>query len=287
MMISRSRILFRKVTIIGIGLIGGSVAKALKTQQLCREVVGVSRRQSTQHYALKNNIVDKATSDLKKAVEGADLVVLGLPVKSIIHVLTIVGKHLRRGCIVTDVGSVKANIVEAAYKNLPSSVFFVGGHPLTGSEKSGIAHADAQLFHGATCILTPDGKTNKGALDKIRHLWVKLGAKVKTLSVNDHDKIMAFVSHVPHLLAYAMVESLPSEMAGFCSSGFKDTTRIAASDAKMWADICLENPKNIIQAIDKIVAVLANYRKAIVSQEEQFLMTKFKTAKEKRDALDT
>src|SRR3989338_7448360 len=144
--------------------------------------------------------------------------------------LPIIGGSLKRGCIVTDVGSTKEAIVEAAQKNLPSHVFFVGSHPLAGSEKKGALFGSAELFHSSLCIMTPTDKTNKAAVEKIKNLWTKLGATVKFLPPNEHDKILAYISHVPHLLAYALMGAIPSEYLEYATQGLKDTTRIAASD---------------------------------------------------------
>ena len=285
MIVTRNRLLFRRVAVVGIGLIGGSVAMAMKKNRLAQEVIGVSRRQTTISHAIKEKIIDRGTHDLKQAVENADLVILALPVKSIISVLSLIGPYLKRGCLVTDVGSSKGVIVEAAQKYLPPSAFFIGSHPLAGSEKRGIAFSDADLFINALCILTPTDKTNRGALERIKSLWVKVGAQVKTLTPAEHDKMVAYISHAPHLIAYGLMATVPQEFIEFAATGFKDTTRIASSDPKIWNDICMENSKNIIHVIDEFVKVLAKYRKFIASKDEKNFMESLNQSKTKRDGL--
>lgn len=277
--------LFRKVTIIGVGLIGGSVGLAIKKHRLAREVVGISRQPSSLQQALKVGAIDRSAQDVKKAVEGADLVILGTPVKTTIELFAEIGPSLRHGCIVTDVGSTKTEVVEAALKILPPHSYFVGAHPMAGSEKKGAAFASAQLFEKTLCIITPAEKTHPKAVDKVKRLWEKLGASIKILSPSDHDKILAYVSHVPHLLAYALMEIIPEESISFASQGLKDTTRIAASDPEMWSHICKTNPTHITQVLDEVVKILSLYRKAIVTHHAETLFEHFRKSKQKRDAL--
>ena len=285
MRIQRNPLLFRKVTIIGIGLLGGSIGMAIKEQHLAREVMGVSRRQATLSYALRNKIVDKATSNITKSLENADLVILATPVKTIVTLLANIGKHLKRGCIVMDVGSTKSNIVETAHKHLPPHVSFVGAHPLAGSEKKGIEFSSAQLFDRSFCVVTPTSKTNKQAEEKIKTLWTKIGSKVKIISPGEHDKILAYTSHVPHLLAYSMIEAIPGKYLEYGSTGLKDTTRVASSNPQLWSDIAMENSKNVLNVLDEVVKTLSEYRRAISSQSDSVLTDKFKRSKSKRDAI--
>jgi len=277
---------FRKVTIIGLGLIGGSLAAGLKRQRVAKEVMGVSRKTSTLAYALRNRIVDRATPDLKRGIDNADLVIMASPVKTILETIKTIGPHLKRGCIVSDVGSTKESIVDVAQTDLPSHVFFVGAHPLAGSEKSGIHHANPELFQGALCLLTPTDKTNREALGKVKEVWERMGSSVKTVSPGDHDKYLAFVSHLPHVIAYALVGSIPSESLAYAGKGLKDLTRIAASDPTLWTDICLENAKNLVQSIDDFTKNLAGLRKAIVSKNEKNLLENLQKSKQIRDAID-
>lgn len=282
----KNPLLFRKVTVIGIGLLGGSLAIALKKNHLAREVVGVSRRQAALNFAVKNKIIDHGTNNIVKSVENADLVVLATPIQTILSLLATLGPHLKRGCIVTDVGSTKTSIVNAAEKHLPSHVLFVGGHPLAGSEKKGVEFSDAALFNQSFCLLTPTDKTNRGALEKVNEVWTRLGSTVKNLSPDEHDLILAYTSHIPHLLAYGLIDAIPNNYLMYGATGLKDTTRIASSSPEVWNDICLQNAKNILKSLDEFVKVLALYRKAIVTGDEAALTEFFKKAKEKRDSLE-
>ncbi len=278
--------LFRKVTIIGIGLIGGSNGMALKKNNFAREVIGVSRQHSSLVQALKSRAIDKASHDVRKSVQDADLVILATPVKTIISMFTVINKSLKRGCIVTDVGSTKEAIVAAAEKHLPSHALFVGSHPLAGSEKKGAAFGSAELFNGSICIMTPTEKTNKAAVDKVKTLWMRLGANVKTLPADEHDKALAYISHLPHLLAYGLIDVIPPDYVQYAAQGLKDTTRIASSDPDMWKDVCITNSQSLLKALDEYAKVLAAFRKAIVSKDEPNLLEIFKKSKNKRDGLD-
>ncbi len=277
--------LFRKVTFIGLGLIGGSLAKAMRRERLAKEIVGLSHGQQTLSTALKEGIIDQGYHDLAKAVANADLVVLAAPVGIIAATLSSIGPHLRRGCIVTDVGSSKQLIVTAAHKYLPDHVFFVGSHPLAGSEKTGISHSSAELFQNATCIMTPTDTTHRIAKERIKLLWSKVGSHVKFMPADEHDKILGYVSHLPHVVAYALMETIPSEFLPYAAQGLKDTTRIAGSSNQMWTDIAVSNKKNIIKAIDEVAKNLSLIRKAISTDDQKTLLNIFKNAKVKRDSL--
>ena len=278
--------MFRKVTIIGAGLIGGSIGMAIKKQRLAREVIGVSRQHSSLVHALKNRAIDRGSHDIKKSVQDADFVILATPVKAIIEILPQISGSLRRGAIVTDVGSTKETIVEAAQKCLPAHAFYIGSHPLAGSEKKGAAFSSAELFQDSICILTPTDKTNKQTLEKVKSFWTKLGANVKPLSPSDHDKVLAYISHIPHLMAYSLMNVVPAEYLEFASQGLRDTTRIASSDPEMWSDICLVNSTPIVKSLDEVVKILSTFRKSIVSKDEQHLVENFRKAKNKRDTID-
>ena len=278
--------LFRKVTIVGVGLIGGSLGMAIKKNNLAREVVGISQKSSSLANAVKNNVIDHAASDIKTAVLNADLVILATPVKTIINILSTIGPHLRRHCIVTDVGSTKEAIVDAAHKYLHPHILFVGSHPLAGSEKRGSNYANPDLFQGATCIMTPTEQTNRLAKEKVKHFWTNIGCQVKMLKPEEHDKVVSYISHLPHLAAFAMMGVTPSEFLEYSAQGLKDTTRIASSSAQMWNDICMVNNRNIIKALDEFVKNLSIFRKAIISKDEHGLVDYFEKAKAKRDSLD-
>jgi prephenate dehydrogenase len=277
--------MFRRVVIIGVGLMGGSLGKAIKKHNLAREVIGVSNQQEVLDKAREAGAIDTGLTDAQKAVLGADLIVLAVPVQGIIKILAALGPSIRRGCIVTDIGSAKAEIVEKAEASLSLPGFFVGSHPLTGSEKSGIEHASAELFENALCLMTPTDKTNQVAKEKIKHLWTKIGARVEFVSVAEHDKALAYVSHLPHVLAYGLMRTVPQEALKYASQGLKDATRLAASSPQMWNDICMANSKNILNALDEMVKYLAVFRKAIINNDSKELIQHFSKAKENREIL--
>ncbi|MBF0522389.1 MAG: prephenate dehydrogenase [Candidatus Omnitrophica bacterium] len=276
---------FRKVTIIGVGLMGGSLGLALKKHQLAREIVGLSQKQSTLVNAMKMKAIDIGFTDVRKAVNNADLVILSTPVEAIKKLLPAIAPHLKRGCIVTDMGSAKADIVEEAEKVLPQSVFFVGSHPMVGSEKKGVDFAQENLFENSLCLMTPTPKTHAQAKDRVTALWTKLGVRVKYLPPEEHDKILAYVSHLPHLVAFALMGTIPQEFLEFGASGLRDTTRVASSSPQMWHDICFLNSKNIVNSLDEFVKSLSELRKAIVDDDQNGLLTYFTKSKEKRDGL--
>lgn len=279
-----SNTLFRKVTIVGVGLIGGSIGMALKKNGLAKEVVGYSQKASSLDFAVKNNAIDVASHDLKKAVRDADLVVLSTPVNTIAKMLPSITNELRRGCVVTDVGSTKAGIVETAEKYITSG-FFVGSHPMAGSEKKGAAYANAELFNSSICILTPTPKTNGQAVERVHAFWTRIGATVKRLSPAEHDRIVAYISHLPHMLAYGLMGTVPKEYLEYAAQGFKDTTRIASSSPQMWSDICLSNIKPLVNSLDEMVKNLSQLRRSIDAKDEKALIEFFTKAKEKRDGI--
>lgn len=277
--------LFKKITIVGVGLIGGSLGLAIKKNRLAREVVGFSQRHSSLTIALKSQAVDQAYQDVKKAVHNADFVILATPVSIIPGMLNIIGPHLKRNCIVTDVGSTKVSIVNAAQECLPRHVSFVGSHPLAGSEKRGVQNATADLFERSVCIMTPTEKTNRGVRERVKKFWIKVGATIKLLSPEEHDKILGYVSHLPHVLTYALMEAIPSQYLEYGAQGLKDTTRIASSPPQIWSDICLGNSRNVIRGIDEVVKSLGVIRNALSVQDQKILLERFKIAKNKRDQL--
>jgi prephenate dehydrogenase len=284
-MMFRSPHMFKRVTIVGVGLMGGSLGLALKKHSLAQEVVGLSQKQSSLLDAVKYKAIDIAETDARAAFHHAELIVFATPVESILKLLPAFSPHIRRGCLITDLGSVKSEIVDVANKHLQTPAFFVGSHPLVGSEKQGVEFAKAELFEGANCIITPTDKTNSGARDRIKLLWSKLGSKVTSLTPEEHDEILSFTSHLPHVLAYGLVGALPEKSKEFVAQGFKDTTRIASSSPQMWNDICMNNSKNVIKALDELIKNLSIIRKAILNKDRETLIQIFTRAKEKRDGL--
>ncbi len=278
-------LLFRKVAIIGVGLIGGSLGKALKKKGLAKEVVGSSRRKEALAQAVKDQAIDVGTHDVKKAVVNADLVVLATPVSVVPAMLSMIAPLLKKSCIVTDVGSTKVSIVTAAHQALQNPSMFVGSHPLAGSEKKGVEFSSDALFQNSTCIVTPLDETNRSALDRVKRMWAAIGAEVKILSPEEHDKTLAYVSHLPHITAYTLMGIMKQDILQYGAGGLKDTTRIAASTPQVWSDICFANGRNIIDAIDDFVHGLSTIRKAISESDEKSLLECFKEGKANRDKL--
>ncbi|NLE64355.1 MAG: prephenate dehydrogenase/arogenate dehydrogenase family protein [Elusimicrobia bacterium] len=270
-----NRTLFRQVAIIGTGLVGGSIGIAMRKGKLAGKVIGCARHEATLKTAEVIGAIDAGTTSLQKAVYGADLVILAAPVQVIMDQIKEVGRYLRRGTIVTDVGSSKVAVVDLAHKHFPEHVFFVGSHPMAGSEKSGIQHARADLLKGASCLMTPTEKTNRQARDKVRQLWEKLEMTVQSLAPAQHDQIMAQVSHLPHVVAFALMHSIQEDALCYASTGLKDTTRIAASCPRMWTDISLSNSRDLLKAIDEMVRNLSEFRKDLIEKDasalEQFV----------------
>ena len=273
--------LFDKVAIVGTGLIGGSMALAIKKKRLANEVIGVSRHRKTLLIAKRNGIIDRGSQDFS-IIKDADLVVLAAPVNTILNSAEPISKIIRPDCIVTDVGSTKREIVSKLGMIFPG---YVGSHPLAGSEKRGVLNADAGIFCGTLCILTPTRKTDKQALGKIKKLWNALGARVLLLPADSHDKILSFVSHLPHVAAFSLISIVPGKYLKFAASGLKDTTRIASSDSQLWSDIFLSNPKNISKAISLLQDVLSRIKSAIDKKDRKLLSSILKEAKKKRESL--
>ncbi len=278
--------LFRRIAIVGVGFMGTSLGLAIKKKGLAQTVIGIGRHETSLREATDLGAIDESTLDLQKGIQNADLIVLATPVNSIIDTLDAIGRHHKRGCIITDLGSTKATIVEKADKVLHHSVLFVGSHPLVGSEKKGPTHAAGNLYEGSVCLMTPTDKTNRLAKEKIKQFWSQLGATVKTLSPVEHDEALAYVSHLPHLMAFALMKAVPDKMFDYAAGGLKDTTRIAASDPEVWRDIALSNNKPLLKALDEAVKNLSVIRKAIVTKDKDGLNDAFGQAKVKREKLD-
>ena len=279
------RELFRRVAIVGVGLMGASLGLAIKKKGLSREVIGIGRQEASLKKAKEMGAIDEWSLDFTKGILGADLIVLATPVNAILDLIEILGKEHRRGCIVTDLGSTKSAIVDRAEKVLHHSVLYVGSHPLVGSEKKGPANANSQLFEGGICVMTPTDKTNRLAREKTKQFWVQLGSTVRLMSPQEHDETLAYISHLPHLAAFALMKTIPDKYLELATQGLKDTTRIAASDPQVWRDIALTNHQPVLKAIDEAVKNLATMRKAIVTRDAESLTDIFKTARDKRERL--
>lgn len=282
---------FRHAVIAGVGLIGGSLALAGKKAGVFEKVTGVGRSAGNLEDALRLGVVDEATSDLGAAAKDADFFFAATPVESIAPVCVEAAKHLAEGALVTDGGSVKGKIVAELSTALPSSVNFVGGHPIAGTEKSGAAAAFDTLFKNRYTILTPAGGTPPEAVERLRGMWEAVGADVVEMTPDDHDRTMAAISHLPHLVAYALVETVRSDenaesLRRFAAGGFRDTTRIAASDPAMWRDIFSMNRRFALEYIESYERALAGFKRDIEEGRFEELREKIARVKSFRLGMD-
>jgi prephenate dehydrogenase len=280
-------VIVEKLAIVGVGLIGGSFALALKKAGAVGEVLGVGRNPAKLTVARELGLIDRAI-DWEKAGQ-ADCILLALPVGETAAVLKNLAPHLKAGAIMTDAGSTKANVVAAARAVLGERFTdFVPGHPIAGSEQSGPGAARADLYRGKRVVLTPQADTRAGALATVRALWEAAGAKVETLDAVQHDRVFAAVSHLPHLAAFALVDELAQRADSdtyfrFAASGFRDFTRIAGSNPEMWRDIALANREAVLAELDAYLAALQSLRQAVAGDDADALLKLFSRARNARE----
>lgn len=280
---------FEQITIIGVGLLGGSLARVCKKKGLVEKVVGFGRNPEKLKKAQKLGIIDSCATDLEAAVKNADLVVLCTPVSTSAPLAREMAPFLQPGCVVTDVGSVKKSVVGDIQSLMPDSVHFIGSHPIAGGEKSGFEASSPDLFEQQKCIVTPTPKTNPSALARVKELWEQTGMRVITMDVEEHDYIFGAVSHLPHIIAYILMNTIGEistknheEIISFSGGGLRDITRIASSNPVMWRDICLSNKKSVLSLIDKFQGTLQQVRNTIENEDSQLLEQTFETAKKYR-----
>ncbi|MGZ6009428.1 MAG: prephenate/arogenate dehydrogenase family protein [Rhizomicrobium sp.] len=262
--------LFDRVAILGVGLIGSSIAHAMRRRHLAGHIVGYAHRAETLKRARKVGFADTLTDNAAKAVKGADLVILATPVGAFGALAKAISPHLKQGAIVTDVGSVKGAVIADVGPYIPNGVHFIPAHPIAGTERSGPEAGFAELFEGRWCILTPPKGTNKRALKTLRTFWEKLGSKVDVMDAKHHDLVLAVTSHVPHLIAYNIVgtaDDLRSvtegEVIKYSAGGFRDFTRIAASDPTMWRDVFLNNKDAVLEVLGRFSEDLSALQRQI------------------------
>jgi cyclohexadieny/prephenate dehydrogenase len=262
--------LFQRVAIIGLGLIGSSLARALRKEKLAKEIVGCDANAKSRAVSKKLKLADRILSDTGAAVAGADLVVIAVPQSAYTAVGKAISGRLKRGAIVTDVGSVKDAALRVLEKYLGRDVEFVPGHPIAGTENSGPAAGFADLFLGRWCILTPPKSASARAVGKVRTMWRRCGMRVEIMDAQHHDRVLAITSHVPHLIAYTIVDTvselethMQGEVIKFAASGFRDFTRVAASDPVMWRDVFLNNREAVLEMMGRLYEDLGLLQKAI------------------------
>jgi prephenate dehydrogenase len=281
--------MINKLCLIGVGLIGGSLARALRKSGAVNEIVGCGRNEALLQRAVELGVIDSYTLNMAEAVRGADMIVLAVPVGSMGDVFSAIAPVADEEAVITDVGSTKSSVVEAAIKacgGLP--VNFVPGHPIAGTERSGVEASFAELYQQRRVILTPLPETNPAATEKVRKMWEWTGAEVETMEVHHHDEVLAATSHLPHVLAFGLVDSLARmedtrEIFRYAAGGFRDFTRIASSDPRMWTDICLANRAALLQVLEHFAEDLAGITQAIDAGDGEHLLKVFQRAKAARD----
>ncbi|NQZ54549.1 MAG: prephenate dehydrogenase/arogenate dehydrogenase family protein [Piscirickettsiaceae bacterium] len=281
--------MIKRLAIIGVGLIGGSLALALKKAGKVGEVVGYSRTKSVREQALSLGIIDRAADNIADAVKDADIIFLAVPMGAMSSVLSDVVPHINTDTIITDGGSAKAQVVEQARQVLADKFSqFVPGHPIAGTEKSGPSAAFAELYQGHRVVLTPVAETNTDALEKVRTMWQSAGAEVFDMAVDQHDVVLAATSHLPHVLAFNLVGMLAqredcNDVLRYAAGGFKDFSRIASGDPVMWRDICFSNKEAILGLLEQYHQGLNQIEQAIREQDGDSLISVFERAKQARD----
>ena len=280
-----------RIVIAGVGLMGGSVGLALKRARFHGRIIGLGRRWSSLKNAVDAGAVDSATLDYEEALNDADLLVICTAVDVMPSIVEKAVKHIPEGSVLTDVGSTKGQLVAEMEKLVPDGIHFVGAHPMAGSHKTGVSAADAALFDGSVCILTPTESTNPGAVDLVSELWKRMGAREEIMSPQDHDFLIAAASHLPHAAACALiqviagVENQRGKAINFTATGFADATRIAAGDPKIWKGIFLHNADMVSSMLSRLEKEIADIRKALDDRDEQKLMEKLERAKQIKDSI--
>jgi prephenate dehydrogenase len=280
---------WKKITLVGVGLLGGSLGQALKQRRLAGSVVGFVRRAASVAECERAGAVDRATRDLHEAVAGAEIVVLCTPILQMRPLAEQFLPSLKPGAILTDVGSVKGAVVrDLEALAAKAGVHFVGSHPMAGAEKNGVAAARADLFVNAVCVVTPTRKSNAAAVRRIERLWKSVGGRLLRIAPDAHDALVSRSSHLPHVMAAGLANLVldprrPKTQAQLCANGFRDTTRIASGSPEMWRDIALANRRHLSRALGTFLRDLQVFRRALIEGDARALRKYFETAKQRRD----
>ena len=283
----------KKVAFIGMGLINSSLARDLKIKKFYLSSSAYSRRLSTINKIKKLKLVDVDSSNIEKTIKEADIIIVGIPVAAYQEVFKKICNHIKPGAIITDVGSVKKEVINSVKKYIPKNVDFVPGHPIAGTENSGPESGFAGLFKNGWCILTPNKNTSKNSVKIIKYMWQLVGMKVDIMDSNYHDEVLAITSHIPHIIAYSIVGTIANlqttikkEVIKYAASGFRDFTRIAASDPIMWRDIILYNRQSILKMLNLFKKDLSKLEHAIENNDDKFLLNLFtNTRKIRKDII--
>jgi cyclohexadieny/prephenate dehydrogenase len=272
------------LAIVGVGLIGGSIALAARRRGIAARIVGIDRQAETLARAVRDGTIDTAHTDLIAAAS-ADLVLFCTPVDCIAAQVIEVSVQCRPGTLLTDAGSTKAAIMGDVRGRLPAGIEFIGSHPLAGSEKHGLAHASADLLEDRLVIVTPEASVTDNTLSRIRAFWTALGARVRLMDADEHDRAVALTSHLPHLLSSALAGILPPEMHDLTAAGFRDTTRLAAGQSTLWSAIFRANPTHLLAALDRLEGQLQHFREALLQDDRAALEMLLQQGKHVRDDL--
>jgi len=283
--------MFKKICIIGCGLIGSSLARAIKKNNLAEKIVSSNRSDAVNKKVIELKIVDDSSSDTKKMVDGSDLVVIATPLSSYEDVISKIKNSLKNRVILTDVGSVKENIINLVEKNIPENISWIPSHPIAGTEESGPEAGFSALFQNRWCILTPSKKAKEKDINLLQTFWEKVGSKVDIMQAKQHDYILSITSHMPHLIAYNIVntslniqDEKESTIVKYSAGGLRDFTRFAASNPIMWRDVFIQNKKNTSKMVDKFIRNLEDLKKAIENEDGKKLEQIFtKTKKIRKD----
>jgi len=281
--------MFKKVCIIGCGLIGSSIARAIKKKKLSNQIVSSNRSEITNKRVIKLNIVDDSSADIKKMVRESDLVIIATPLSSYKDVIFKIKNSLKNGAILTDVGSVKKKVISLIEKNIPKNISWISSHPIAGTEESGPDSGFAGLFKNRWCILTPSNQAKDKDIKLLELFWKKIGSRVDIMDAKQHDYILSITSHIPHLIAYNIVHTTLNvkkkknrDIIKYSAGGLRDFTRIAASNPIMWRDIFIQNSENTSKMIDKFIENLKDLKKAIKNKNEKKLEKIFTKTKKIR-----
>lgn len=273
------------LTIVGVGLIGGSIGLAARSRGLARRIVGAGRNQASLERARALRTIDEFSLDLADAVHQADVAVFCTPVDRIVEHVLATAPGCKPGTLLTDAGSTKSAIVAGLETRMPAGVHFVGSHPLAGSEKRGPEHADAELFRKRLTVVTRTPHTDQAALEKVQAFWQALGSRVRVMDPEEHDRALALTSHLPHLAASALAGIVPPELFELTATGFRDTTRVAAGDPPLWTAIFMHNRAAVRSALQRFTQQLERFQSALDAGDAHALDTLLTQAKEVRDAL--
>ena len=275
----------KRIAVIGLGLLGGSIVLAVSRIWPGVRTTGYTHRPGTRRKARRLLTAARIVDDIKESVSAADLVIIATPIYSFEEIFQTIGGSLRRGCIVTDVGSTKVLPHRWAAKYLPKSVYYVGSHPIAGSEQRGVEFARDDLFERAACILTKTKNTRNASLQVLKRFWSSLGCCVKLMTPTEHDRVFANISHLPHITAAALINASKTEELKFAGQGFIDTSRIASGPASIWADVLATNAKNTVKGIERIISELEKLKSAINSEDKKEIERLLEAARNKRAAL--